>query len=152
MPPTGRLVLCVSLLAASTHAQAPKPAVLIGGEADQGGSLEHPQALMVLPGLIVVMEGGAPFLKLFGTDGRLRQQTARLGSGPGELREPHAMAFDPLTRRLVVFDPPNGRADYYILTDTLRYETPPHGAQSVRSLLHARSAVRGRSPRRSDHS
>jgi hypothetical protein len=146
------LVLPLSLLAASAsaHAQAPAPVVLIGGEADQGGPLEHPWALTVLPGLIVVLERGAPFLKLFGTDGRLRQQTVRAGSGPGEFREPHAMAFDPVTRRLVVFDPPNGRADYFILDDTLRYETSrrttvnPLDACFLGGKLYALELIEGR--------
>jgi hypothetical protein len=113
----------LSFSAALAHAQDPKPIILIGGEAEKGGALEHPRAVALLPDRIVVLERGEPFLKVFGIDGRLRQQAVRQGAGPDEMREPHSMAWDPVSRRLVVFDPPNGRADYFSLDDTLRYET-----------------------------
>lgn len=138
------------LVTASAQGQDAKPLIVMGGEADHGGSLEHPWAVAAIPGMIVVLERGAPHLKLFGTDGRLRQQAARNGAGPGELREPRAMAYDPATRRLVVFDPPNGRANYYILRDTLRYETArrtalnPSAACFVNGKLYALDLHEGR--------
>jgi hypothetical protein len=113
---------------------------VIGGPEDRGAVLENPRAVLTVGDAIVVLEPKAPHVKLFGIDGKVRQQFGRDGSGPGEFRFAAALAYDSATRRLVVFDPANGRADYYRLTDTLRYET------SLRSALPVQDGcfLRGR--------
>ena len=128
--------LVISLLTATSipigvvRPQAPAStapqSVVIGGDKDQGGTLEYPRAIASAAGSIIVLERGAPHLKLFTSTGRLRQQIGPSGAGPSEFREPVALAVDLVALRLAVFDPANGRATIYAIQDTLRYDTSLH--------------------------
>jgi hypothetical protein len=69
--------------------------------------------------VLVVLEGDAPYLQVFGHDGRLRQTIGRAGAGPGEFRAPFALAVDAAKAELLIVDPANARITRYAVSDTL---------------------------------
>jgi hypothetical protein len=76
-------------------------------------------------GHFVVLEGFAPFLKVFRRNGSLRAAFLRSGDGPGEMRTPTALAVSGDTAILVLGG--NGRTAVYSLDGALLHEVPALG-------------------------
>ena len=74
----------------------PRPAVVIGDGEDARHQFERVDDLIVLPdGRLVVLDGRAPAVRLYSAAGRWQRDLGRLGSGPGEYREPISIAVVP---------------------------------------------------------
>jgi len=95
------------------------PRWLIGGEDDVESQLGRFRDVVALPRRFVVLEGDAPFLKVFSYDGKLIQSLGRAGGGPGEFRTPSALTLDSHRGRLLVVDAANARVTVFTIGDTL---------------------------------
>jgi hypothetical protein len=58
---------------------------------------------------LLVLDAGGRTVTIFGPDFRTRQTVGREGAGPGEFRNPLAVAVDSVTGHIFVADPGNGR-------------------------------------------
>lgn len=117
----GAACLGVTVSAAAGQGEANQVIATIGGPESVGAMLELPSEILVLNHRIVVVEGAAPFLKVFDLDGRPLQSLGRNGSGPGELRHVAATAFNPTSNELLVFDARLGRVSRFDVGDTLTF-------------------------------
>lgn len=88
-------VLCVLPLAASAQSWQvdPRPAVVIGDGQDARHQFERVDDIVVLPdGRLVVLDGRLPAVRMYSASGRWLRDLGRPGEGPGEYREPMAIA------------------------------------------------------------
>ena len=90
------------------------------GESNRGAELGTVEHVLILPSLLVVIDGSAPFVKVFGHDGRLVQAFGGPGGGPGEYRGIDAAAYDPASRELWLVDNRLARVSRLAAGDTLR--------------------------------
>lgn len=112
----------VMLAALATPVASQAPRWIIGGESDAATQLGQYVGVVATPKLIVVLERDAPFLKVFGHDGRLVQRLGRSGAGPGEFRGASGISYDAEGRRVLVVDQSNARVYAFAAGDTL---SPP---------------------------
>lgn len=114
-----RLWLASALLAPMSVGAQASPRWVVGGEEDVATQLGRFRSVAALPRLFVVLEGDAPFIKVFDYSGRLVQSIGRAGSGPGEFRAPSSVTFDARQQRVLVVDPSNARVTVYAVRDSL---------------------------------
>jgi hypothetical protein len=145
--PVKRFVACLSLAALPLAAQTPpKPVLMIGGEDARGTELGVVRSVAVLPSLLVVIEGAAPFVKVFDHHGKLMQSFGQVGAGPGEFRAPGEIAFDSVNRMLWIADARLGRVTQFAVGDTLRWASEHLSAVNIRNLCAMNGAVFAVSP------
>lgn len=133
-----RLWLAIALFVPLSASAQVAPRWVVGGEEDIATQLGRFRSVAALPRLFVVLEGDAPFIKVFDYSGRLVQSFGRAGSGPGEFRRPSSLTFDAHQERVLIVDPANARVTVYSVRDTLtsaRYLTLENtGVRSVCAL------------------
>ena len=117
------------------------PAAIIGGEENRGAELGTIQHVLVLPSRLVVIDGSAPFYRVFDHTGRLVQSFGQAGSGPGEYRAVDAIAYDSASREVWVYDRRLARLTRFAAGDTLR---PIASHQSSVTSVSALCAMNGR--------
>jgi hypothetical protein len=135
------------LAAASANAQTGvRPDIVIGGENSRETELGVFSAVVILPQYLVVLEGDAPFIKLFDHRGFLVQSIGRKGDGPGEFRAATAAAYDAAKRELVVVDRLARRLSRFAVGDSLAfvsaYVTPVNEMRGV-CVVDAKTYVSG---------
>ena len=106
----------------SAHAWRFVEVARIEGTADTTSPLIAPGTESLDPlGRFVVVERSPLSIRILERDGRLVRQFGREGDGPGELRNPSAVAFDSL---IVVDDPQLARLEVFDSTGHLLHEYP----------------------------
>ncbi len=144
---TGLCVSFAALAALPLAAQAPpKPQVIIGGEQAREAELGVFLNVTVLPSLLVVVERGAPFVKVFNHKGQLVQSFGSVGGGPGEFRYPNAVAYDPVNHAFWISDGKLGRVTEFTVADTLSWTSEHPSSVNVRNLCAMNGKVLALSP------
>jgi len=144
-------------------AQVPRGPVLELGRAVGGYGVESGDINAEMGGIrdLAIDEVGRMFLldprlgriRVVDSKGRLVTVAGRPGAGPGELRDPASLAYDPQTKRLYVLDPGLGRIGVFVWAgDSLKYSssipTPPLATDlcAMRGLLYLYSPGMDNSP------
>ena len=83
---------------------------------------------------LVVLDWGAKSLTVFGPDFRTRHTFGREGGGPGELRNPAAVAVNDHTRQILVADPGNGRISIFDSTGMVVDDVLTDAGSTVKDL------------------
>jgi hypothetical protein len=112
-------VSCVTLPFALSAQTGSQPEIVIGGEESRGAELGELDRVLVLPSLLVVIEGDAPFVRVFGHQGRQRQSFGNAGAGPREFRRIDAVAYDSVNRVVWIADGALSRISTYAAGDSL---------------------------------
>lgn len=141
----GAAVACLMSVPAAAQTP-PKPAVVIGGAESRATELGAFRSVTILPSLLVVTEGDAPFVKVFNHQGKLVQSFGRAGAGPGEFRSPGAVAYDSVNRVLWIADGRLGRISQYTVTDTLRLAGDRPSSVNVHNLCAMNGRLYASSP------
>lgn len=113
------VAVCMAVITSLAQSQTPVGRVVFGGEADRGVALEKPQDMMLTRSGVVVVESGAPYLRLLSSSGRLLHSGVKAGSGPGEVRHISAVSVSPARDALLVFDPALRRVSRFRVTDSI---------------------------------
>lgn len=116
---SGWVAFCVAVFSTAAQSQTPVGRVVFGGEADLGVALEQPTEMLLTRSGVVVVETGAPFLRLLSPSGRLLYSGVKSGSGPGEVRHISAVSVSPARDALLVFDPALRRVSRFRVTDSI---------------------------------
>jgi hypothetical protein len=138
--------LVLAALSHSAQQAPPKPVVLIGGADNHGAELGAFRSITILPSLLVVTEGSAPFVKVFNHQGKLVQSFGHAGAGPGEFRAPGAVTYDSVNRIVWIADARLGRIGQYRVTDTLTLAAERVSAVNVRNLCAMNGRLFASSP------
>lgn len=147
----GHAVLCAVLPAALAAQAGPAPEITIGGDTGRGAELGEVNQVLVLPSLLVVIEGNAPFVRVFDHQGRQRQAFGSAGAGPREFRRIDAVAYDSVNRVVWVADGPLSRMTRYAaagdslaFTAETRTELRPNNLCAMNGRLFALASRDGK--------
>lgn len=122
---SAKVIACTAALCVATASASGQPGVrpniVIGGENSRETELGVFSAVVILPQYLVVLEGDAPFIKLFDHRGFLVQAIGRKGNGPGEFQAASAATYDSAKRELVVVDRLARRISRFAVGDSLAF-------------------------------
>lgn len=110
---------CMAAVSSVAESQASVGRIVFGGEADLGVALEQPKEMLLTSSGVVVVEAGAPFVRLLSKSGRLLHSGVKAGSGPGEVRHISAVSMSPARDALLVFDPALRRVSRFRAKDSI---------------------------------